>query len=60
LYFPCKIYEEKLWSCVTKVVALFTWNPTKLSLQFSDFSTIFYRFYKIEPKGFTIEDSVLQ
>jgi hypothetical protein len=35
-------------------VGLFTTNPTKLSLQFSDFSTIFYTIYKKQQKHFTI------
>jgi hypothetical protein len=34
-------------------------NPTKLGLHFYYFSTIFYAFYKIQLKGFTIEDSIL-
>jgi hypothetical protein len=33
-----------------KVVGFFTTNPTKLSLHFSESSTIFYVFYKIRPK----------
>jgi hypothetical protein len=32
----------------------FTTNPTKLGLHFSDFSTIFYEFSKIQQKHFTI------
>jgi hypothetical protein len=32
---------------ITKVVVFFTTNPTKLVLQFSDFSTICHGFYKI-------------
>jgi hypothetical protein len=35
---------------ITKVVEFFTTNPTKLSLHFSEFSTIFYGIYKIQPK----------
>jgi hypothetical protein len=35
---------------ITKVVALFTTNPTKFCLQFSEFFTIFYAFYKFQPK----------
>jgi hypothetical protein len=31
-----------------------------LSLHFSEVSTIFYAFYKIQLKGFTIEDYILQ
>jgi hypothetical protein len=33
-----------------KSCVFFTTNPTKLSLHFSEFSTIFYAFYKIQPK----------
>jgi hypothetical protein len=40
---------------MTKVVLLFTRNPTKLGLHFSDFSTIFYRIYKIQQITYTIE-----
>jgi hypothetical protein len=32
-----------------KVIGFFTTNPTKLGLHFSDFCTIFYGFYKIQP-----------
>jgi hypothetical protein len=35
---------------ITKVVVFFTTNPTKLVLHFSEFSTILYEFYKIQPK----------
>jgi hypothetical protein len=35
---------------ITKVVVLFTTIPTKFSLQFSEFSTNFYAFYKIQAK----------
>jgi hypothetical protein len=37
----------------------FTRSLKKLSLHFSDFSTIFYAFYKIQQNGFTIWDKVL-
>jgi hypothetical protein len=37
-------------------VIFFTTNPTKFSLQFSDFSTNFYAFYKFLQKVFTIAD----
>jgi hypothetical protein len=40
LYFSRINYQEKLWTCFTKVVVLFTRNPTKLGLHFSNFSTI--------------------
>jgi hypothetical protein len=53
-YFSYKIYQEKLWICFTKVVVIFTKNPTKLSLHFSDFPMIFYAFYKNQQIGFTI------
>jgi hypothetical protein len=45
---------------ITKVVVLFTKVPTKFSLQFSEFSSIFYTFYKIQQKGYTIEDVSLR
>jgi hypothetical protein len=35
-------------------------NPTKLSLHFSEFSTIFYAFYKFQQNGYTIEDALLR
>jgi hypothetical protein len=41
---------------ITKVVVFFTTNPTKFSLQFSEFSTNFYAFYKFLQKVFTIAD----
>jgi hypothetical protein len=44
---------------ITKVRVLFTTNPTKFSLQFSVFSTIFYAFYKFQKIGYTIEVAVL-
>jgi hypothetical protein len=44
---------------ITKVVGFFTENPTKLSLHFSEFSTIFYAFYKFQQIGYTIEVAVL-
>jgi hypothetical protein len=40
---------------ITKVVVLFTTNPTKLSLHFSEFSMIFYTFYNFQHIGYTIE-----
>jgi hypothetical protein len=43
-----------------KGVVLFTMNPTKLSLHFSEFSTIFYTFYKFQQNGYTIEDALLR
>jgi hypothetical protein len=41
---------------ITKVVVFFTKNPTKLSLHFSEFSTIFYAFYKFQQFANTIGD----
>jgi hypothetical protein len=45
---------------ITKVVVFFTANPTKSVLYFSEFSTIFYAFYKFLQKGYTIEDVSLR
>jgi hypothetical protein len=45
---------------ITKVVVLFTTNPTNLSLHFSEFSTIFYAFYKFLQMEYTIEDVTLR
>jgi hypothetical protein len=45
---------------ITKVVVFFTKNPTKLSLHFSEFSTIFYAFYKFQQFANTIGDTVLR
>jgi hypothetical protein len=45
---------------ITKVVVLFTTNPTKLSLHFSEFSTIFYAFYIFLQMEYTIEDVTLR
>jgi hypothetical protein len=47
-------YQELAQARITKVVGFFTTNPTKLSLHFSDFSTILYGFYKNQLRGFTI------
>jgi hypothetical protein len=44
---------------ITKVVVFFTTNPRKLVLQFSEFSTIFYTFYKFLQICNTIEDVLL-
>jgi hypothetical protein len=43
---------------ITKVVGFFTTTPIKLSLHFSEFSTIFYAFYNIQEFTTTIEDSL--
>jgi hypothetical protein len=45
---------------MTKVVVLFTTNPTKSSWHFSEFSKIFYTFYKFQQIGYTIEDALLR
>jgi hypothetical protein len=45
---------------ITKVVVFSTANPTKLVLYFSEFSTIFYAFYKFQQNGYTIEDVTLR
>jgi hypothetical protein len=45
---------------ITKVVVLFTMNPTKFVLYFSKFSTIFYVFHKFQQNGYTIEDALLR
>jgi hypothetical protein len=45
---------------ITKVVVFSTTNPKKLSLNFSEFSTIFYAFYKFLQIGYTIEDVTLR
>jgi hypothetical protein len=45
---------------ITKVVVFRTTNPTKLILQFFVFSTILYTIYKFQPKGYTIEVTVLR
>jgi hypothetical protein len=42
---------------ITKVVGFSTTNTKKLSLHFSEFSTIFYAFYKFQKIGYTIEDA---
>jgi hypothetical protein len=45
-YFSCKKNQELSQARITKVVGIFTTNPTKLSLHFYDFSMIFYTIYK--------------
>jgi hypothetical protein len=50
-YFSCYKYLETDHVSITKVVVCFTTNPIKLSLQFSEFSTHFYAFYKFLQKG---------
>jgi hypothetical protein len=52
--FSCQNYQEKVWSCFTKVEGFFIRNPTKFRIYFSDFSTIFYEFYKNQPNTTTI------
>jgi hypothetical protein len=41
-------------------VVFSTTNPTKLSLQFSEFSTIFYAFYKFQQKTNTISEQTFK
>jgi hypothetical protein len=53
-YFSCKTYQELAQIRITKVVAVFTTNRTKLGLHFSDFPTIVYGIYKFQPKSNTI------
>jgi hypothetical protein len=45
---------------IKKVVVFSTTNPTKLVWHFSEISTIFYAFYKLQQKGYTIEDITLR
>jgi hypothetical protein len=45
---------------ITKVIVFSTTNSTKLSLHFSEFSTIFYAFYKFQQLEDTIEDVILR
>jgi hypothetical protein len=56
-YFSCYKYQESDHVSITKVVVLYTMNPTKLSLHFSEFCTNFYTFYKFQQFGYSIEDS---
>jgi hypothetical protein len=60
LYFSCKNYQELAQERITKVVGFFTTNPTKLSLQFYDFSLIFYAIYNNQQQHFTISVTLLQ
>jgi hypothetical protein len=45
---------------ITKVVVFSPTSPTKLVWHFSEFSTIFYAFYKFQQIGYTIEDVTLR
>jgi hypothetical protein len=45
---------------ITKVVVFSTKSPTKLVWHFSEFSMIFYAFYKFQKNGYTIEDVTLR
>jgi hypothetical protein len=45
---------------ITQVVVFSTTSPTKLVWHFSEFSTMFYTFYKFLQKGYTIEDVSLR
>jgi hypothetical protein len=60
LYFSCKNYQELAQERITKVVGYFTLNPTKLVLNFSDFSVIFYAIYKNQEITLTIGVHLLQ
>jgi hypothetical protein len=59
-YFSCKNYQELAQERITKVVGVFTTNPTKLGLHFSDFSKIFYVIHKILQITITIEVTALR
>jgi hypothetical protein len=50
-YFSCKNYQELAQARITKVVGVFTTNPSKLSLHFFYFSMILYAIYKNQPKA---------
>jgi hypothetical protein len=52
LYFSCKNQQELAQARMTKVVEYFTTNPTKLVLNFSEFSMILYAIYKIQESHF--------
>jgi hypothetical protein len=52
--FSCKNYQEKLWTCFTKVEGFLTRNSKKIKFVFSNFSAIFYVFSKIQLKLNTI------
>jgi hypothetical protein len=54
-YFSFYKYPESDQVSITEVVVFFTTNPTKLDLQYSEFSTIFYTFYKFPQICNTIE-----
>jgi hypothetical protein len=55
-YFSCKHYQELAQTKITKVVGFVTTNPTKLGLNFSEFSTNFYEFSKFQLTPNTIWD----
>jgi hypothetical protein len=59
-YFSCYKYPESDHVRITKVSVFFTMNPTKLVLHFSEFSTIFYTFYKFQQMEYTIEEVILR
>jgi hypothetical protein len=56
-YFSCQKYQVTSQARITKVVGVFTTNPRKLGLYFSEFSTIFYRIYKNQQNTCTIRES---
>jgi hypothetical protein len=56
-YFSCKIWSSKVYTCFVEVAVLVTQSTEKLVLQFLDFSTILYAFYKMLPKHTRGKDS---
>jgi hypothetical protein len=50
-----KNFQETAQARTTKVVLVFTMNPKKFGLHFSDFSTILYGIYKVHQITYTIE-----
>jgi hypothetical protein len=48
--FSSKNYSSKVYTCFAKVVGLVTRSTEKLGLQYLDFSTILYVFYKLQLK----------
>jgi hypothetical protein len=50
-YFAWSKYQESGHVSITKAVVFFTTKPAKFILQFSEFSTNFYTFYKFLQQG---------
>jgi hypothetical protein len=46
--FSCKNYQSKVGPCFVEVVELFPKKPTNFVLHLYHFSTIFYKFYKVQ------------